>query len=44
MLIKLEKKGIILIKDYSLSSLGIFKDEIFEELKKAKYNDLEDLV
>ena len=22
----------------------MFKDEIFEELKKAKYNDLEDLV
>ena len=38
------KKGIILIKSYSLSSLGMFKDEIFEELKNVKYNDLEDLV
>ena len=41
---QVRKKGIILIKDYSLSSLGMFKEEIFEELKKAKYNDLEDLV
>ena len=44
MLNKLEKKGLILIKDYSLSSLGMFKDEILEELKNIKYNDLEDLV
>ena len=41
---QVRKKGIILIKDYSLSSLGMFEEEIFEELKKAKYNDLEDLV
>ena len=41
---QVRKKGIILIKDYSLSSLGMFKDEILEELKKAKYNDLDDLV
>ena len=41
---QVRKKGILLINDYSLSSLGMFKDEIFEELKKAKYNDLEDLV
>ena len=41
---QVRKKGILLIDDYSLSSLGMFKDEIFEELKKAKYNDLEDLV
>ena len=41
---QVRKKGIVLIKDYSLSSLGMFKEEIFEELKKAKYNDLEDLV
>ena len=41
---QLRKKGIILIKDYSLSSLGMFKDEILEELRKAKCNDLEDLV
>ena len=38
------KKGLILINDYSLSSLGMFKDEILEELKNVKYNDLEDLV
>ena len=41
---QVRKKGIILIKDYSLSSLGMFKDEIFEEIKNVKYNDLEDLV
>ena len=41
---QVRKKGLILINDYSLSSLGPFKEEIFEELKKAKYNDLEDLV
>ena len=41
---QVRKKGIILLKDYSLSSLGMFKEEIFEELKKVKYNDLEDLV
>ena len=41
---QVRKKGIILIKDYSISSLDMFKEEIFEELKKAKFNDLEDLV
>ena len=41
---QVRKKGIILIKDYSLSSFSMFKEEIFEELKKAKYNNLEDLV
>ena len=38
------KKGLILINDYSLSSLGMFKDEILQELKNVNYNDLEDLV
>ena len=38
------KKGLILLNDYSLSSLGTFKEEILEELKKAKYDDVEDLV
>ena len=38
------KKGIILINDYSLSSLDTFREEILEELKNAKFNDLEDLV
>ena len=32
------------MKDYSLSSLGTFKNEILEELKKSEYNDLEDMV
>ena len=41
---QVRKKGIILIDDYSLSSLGMFKKEILEELKKVEYNDLEDLV
>ena len=41
---QVRKKGLILINDFSLSSLGMFKDEILEELKNAKYNDLEDLV
>ena len=43
MLNKLEKK-LILLNDYSLSNLGNFKNVILEELKNAKYNDLEDLV
>ena len=41
---QVRKKGLILINDYSLSSFGMFKDEILEELKNVKYNDLEDLV
>ena len=41
---QVRKKGINLIDDYSLSSLGMFKNEILEELKKVEYNDLEDLV
>ena len=41
---QVRKKGLILINDYSLSSLGMFKDELLEELKNVKYNDLEDLV
>ena len=41
---QVRKKGLILINDYSLSSLGMFKDEILQELKIVKYNDLEDLV
>ena len=34
----------ILIYDYSLSSFGTFKEEIFGELKNTKNNDLEDLL
>ena len=41
---QVRKKGLILINDYSLSNLDMFKNEILEELKKVKYNDLEDLV
>ena len=41
---KLRDKGLILINDYSLSSLGMFKDERLEDLKNAKFNDLEDMV
>ena len=38
------KKEIILINENSLSSLDTFKHEMLEELKIAKYNDLEDRV
>ena len=38
------KKGLILITDYSLSSLGTFKNEILEYLKNVNYNDFDDLV
>ena len=41
---QVRKKGLFLINDYSLSSLGMFKDEILEELKNIKFNDLEDMV
>ena len=41
---QVRKKGLILLNDYFLSSLGMFKDEILEEIKNVKYNDLEDLV
>ena len=32
------------MKGYSLSSLGTFNNEILEYKKRAKYNDLEDMV
>ena len=41
---QVRKKGLVLLNDYSLSSLGMFKVEILEELKNAKCNDLEDLI
>ena len=41
---QIKKKGIILIKDYSLSRFGTFKNETLEELKNVKYSDLEDMV
>ena len=41
---QVRKKGLILINDYSLFSLGMFKDELLEDLKNAKFNDLEDMV
>ena len=41
---QVRKKVLILMKDYSVSSLGMFKDELLEEIKKVKYNDLKDMV
>ena len=44
---EVEKKGYQIIigdKEYKLSEFFTFKEEILEELKKAKYKDLEDLV
>ena len=40
---KLEKR-IFLINDFFQSSLDTCKKEILEEIKKAKYNVLEDMV
>ena len=37
---QVRKKCILLINDYSLSSLGMFKNEILEELKKVKKTTL----
>ena len=41
---QIRTKGLVLINNYSFSSVGTFKNEKLEELKNAKYNDLEDLV
>ena len=41
---QVRKRGLTLINDYSLSSLGRFKDEILEDLRNAKFNDLEHMV
>ena len=41
---QVREKGRFLLKDYSLSSLGMFKNEIPEEIRKAKYNDFEEIV
>ena len=41
---QVRKTGILSINDYTLSSLGTFKIEGLEELKKSKDNDLEDVV
>ena len=41
---QVREKEKLLINDLSLSSLGMFKNEILEELETAKYNDLEDMV
>ena len=35
---------ITVINDNSLSSLGTFKNKVLEDLKNAKYDDLEDMV
>ena len=41
---QVRKKRISLINDYSLSTLGTFKNEKYEQIKNAKYNDLEHMV
>ena len=41
---QVRKKGLFLINEYSLSSLDTFEEKVLEELKNAKYSDLEDLV
>ena len=41
---QVRRKRLTLINEDSLSSLGMFKDEILEELKNVKYHDLEYLV
>ena len=38
------KKRLIFIKDYSLSSLDTFREEVLLEFKEAEYYDLEDMV
>ena len=38
------KKGLFLIRDYSLSGLDTFNEEILAELQNAKYNDVADMV
>ena len=39
---QVRRKKMILINDYSLSSFDSFKNEIIEQLKNAKSNDLKD--
>ena len=41
---QVRKKSKILLNDSSLSSLGSFENQILEEVKSVKYNDLEDLL
>ena len=41
---QVRKTGLILLNYYSLPSLSTFKKEKLEELKKSKYNFLEDMV
>ena len=41
---QVRKQGLILIINYSSSSLGTLNGEILEELGNAKHNDLEDIV
>ena len=38
------KRGILLVNDYSLSSFGIFKNELLAEFKNVKYIGFEDMV
>ena len=41
---QVRREGLFLINDYSLSSFDTFREEILEELKNVKNNDLDDLV
>ena len=41
---QVRNKDIVLLNDYSLSSLGTFKIELLEDLENVKNNDLDDLV
>ena len=41
---QVRKKGLILINDYSLSSIDTFREEIQLGMEKARYDDLEDMV
>ena len=38
------EEGIVLLKDFGLSSLDTFKKEVLEVLNFAEYNDIEDMV
>ena len=41
---ELEEKGSLIMKEFSSSGVGGFKNEIIEELKSMRYNNLEDMV
>ena len=41
---QVRRKGMYLMNDYFLCSLGTCENELLEDIKNVKYNDLEDLV